>query len=585
MGGVWCCLIRADRLETIVLRLHLGLVTCAVLTMIMGSVSLLLVTPMLLLVSLRAAIIRYRWIRRHPESASAPAPPEAYTWLERSCCAALAIIAGLTLISVLAPITSWDAGAAHLAVASDYARAGKIQLLTGNVYSMYPQLLQSVFAYLFQMSGEGGVALFCWGYGVLACATMWVLGQGLADRRAGILSAVFLATAPFYISQASTVAIDLPFAATVLAAVVCWVHWRDSKTRIWLILMGVLLGSACGMRHTGYIVSVLCVMGVLCEGRSLRGCLLLGGVTLCAALPWLLRSYALVGNPFFPLLDSLFPQEIYAYHQETRLGQHETIREMSITGFISYPWSMVMHPERYDGWSANPGPWVWILGIPGLLLGGRNLRALGLFSLLGMSGFYFLQRLVRYAVPFYMPMMVVAGVTGSRLSRHSKALTALIVASLIYGCLLAAGSVYFKVPVALGLESREDYLDRRLDGYATFAWLNAHIPEGACVLTLDLRSYYIDRPTFEFVEQLHELKPLDFDGKVSWLAERKIRYVVLSETAMQYPFIAHTGIGDELNSWREAPDHFRLISTDAPIDPVYEVLWPEVLEDAPPEQP
>ena len=577
-------------MEETILRLHLGLVTCALLTMMMGSVVLMLVTPALLLIALRAMIIRSRWLRNHPKPAPAdPAPSEAYSWLERLCCVAMAMVAGLTLISALAPITSWDAGAAHLAVASDYAREGRIQLLTGNVYSMYPQLLQGVFAYLFHMSGERGPALFCWAYGLLACATIFVMGKRLADRRAGILAAAFLATAPFTISQIGTVAIDLPFAATTLAVLLCWMNWRDEQKRIWLILAGVLAGSACGMRHTGYIVSVLIALGVLWEGRSRRTILLFCAVTLCAALPWLLRSYLLVGNPFFPLLDSLFPQDIFAYHQETRLGKHETIQGMSLGGFLSYPWTMVMNPEGYDGWSVNPGPWVWVLGVPGLILGGRKVRTLGVFSVLGMSGFYFLQRLVRYAVPFYMPMMAVAGVAGSRLTRHSKALSVLIVASMIYGIVLALGSVYFKVPVVLGMESREAYLHRRVDDYATFAWVNKHVPEGAQVLTLDLRSYYIDRPSFHMVEQLHELVPLDVDAKVNWLAEKKIRYVILSETAMQSPFIAHTELLGELNSWKTVPEHFRLMNSEAvaehSLDPVYEVLWPQPIQTPPVEQP
>jgi len=72
-----------------------------------------------------------------------------------------------------------------------------------------------------------------------------------------------------------------------------------------------------------------------------------------------------------------------------------------------------MHPDRYDGWSANPGGWVWILGIPGLIMGGRNARLIGVFCLAGISSFYLVQRVVRYAIPFFVPMMAVAGVAGS----------------------------------------------------------------------------------------------------------------------------------------------------------------------------
>jgi hypothetical protein len=216
-----------------------------------------------------------------------------------------------------------------------------------------------------------------------------------------------------------------------------------------------------------------------------------------------------------------------------------------------------MNPNRYDGWSANPGGWVWILGIPGLIMGGRVARWIGLFSLVGISGFYMLQRLARYAIPFYVPMIAVAGTAGSRLSRQSKMLQSLFVCSLIYGSGLAVGTMYFKVPVVFGMESSDEYLERRLERYPAFKWVNENLPKEGTVLTLDLRSYYIDRKTYQSTESIRELIPLSSDEKIAWFMERDIRYLLVPEDII--PTVSGMGVEDEIVSWGNAPKVFRVL--------------------------
>lgn len=562
LGGVGGASLPPRSIATHVVRLYLGLAICAVLILLAGSYSLAIVPYVLGIAVVIGWRIRRALVPKHaPLQHNEPTVPlTVFDWL---CIGGASAVALLMLVSALAPVTSWDAGVAHLALPSDYVRDGHLHLLTGNVYSAYPQALHSLFTSIFYLSGERGVMLFCWTLGLLACATLYVLAVELGGRRAGILAMAFLASSPVFMSQVGTVAIDLPFTGVVLAVLYALTMWQRDRALSWLILAGVYAGFGCGIRHTGYIVVALCAIGVLLDAKSPKATLLFCAIAFTAASPWFLRSLVVIDNPVYPLFGSVFPDEVFARHQATEWGQHESIRDTSLIGGAKFSWDLVMHPERYDGWSANPGGWVWILGIPGLITGGRAARWIGLFSLAGISSLYMLQRLARYAMPFYVPVIAVAGLAGAKLTPRSRVLSGIIVASLVYGCVLAVGNVYFKVPVVLGMESRDTYLERRLERYPVFRWVNENIPEGEIVLTLDLRSYYIDRPTFQSTESLRALIPLHFDAKAAWFSERGIRYLLVPADII--PTTRGMGLDEELASWAHAPGQFKeLIALDMP---------------------
>ena len=121
--------------------------------------------------------------------------------------------------------------------------------------------------------------------------------------------------------------------------------------------------------------------------------------------------------------------------------------------------------------------------------------------------------------------------------------------------------MYFKIPVALGIESREEYLLKRLDQYEAFKWVNMHVPRDGIVLTLDMRSYYIDRETFQNTSELYVLKEMDFDAKAAWFSKRGFRYLLMPEDVIQHtPVHQAMGLIEEFETWKDAPKHFRVFA-------------------------
>ncbi|MBL7647373.1 MAG: glycosyltransferase family 39 protein [Candidatus Hydrogenedentes bacterium] len=555
-----------DPLESLGCRLLCGLVAVAVVAMAVGSYSLSGAQYILGVVALVAVLNSLRSTARVP----GPAFHVQFSGLTRLEAAAVAAILCawlLALIGALAPSTGWDAAVAHLALPSDYGRAGRILTEPGNVYSGYPHIMHSLYAVAMLGNRELPVSLLNWSMGGLACTAVYSLGRRVGTRQTGLVSAALLATAPIYLDQAGNVGIDLPFVACSTAALAAVVAWHDEKKIEWLLIAGVLAGASCGIRHTGYLVCGLLAIGVVAlsvKTQPIRRCAVFSVVALLAASPWLMRSWLVTGNPIFPFLLSVFPDSPIDHIAVSTPGAHESIGRssgMGLAAFLRFPWDIVMRPAMFDGWNKSPGGMILILGVPGLIVGGARAWWLGAFSAAGGTAFFFFQRLARYLLPFFAPMMVVAALAAERLPRGRRAVAVLLMSSFGYGLALHAAAVHFKIPVVLGRQSKQEYLNQRVERYGAFEFANRRLNDGGTILTLDQRSYYLDAPSYQNHWSLKRIAALSLDDQVAWLHENKIRYVMVPED-----FVAESGalsgeIGAMVASWQRTPQYFELVDT------------------------
>ncbi|MCH7910920.1 MAG: glycosyltransferase family 39 protein, partial [Candidatus Hydrogenedentes bacterium] len=417
-------------------------------------------------------------------------------------------------------------------------------------------------ALLWAGDGELSVTLFSWLVGVLACVVMFALGRRVGGRACGWIAAAIFATSPIFFDQVGVASIDVPFAALTVAALGCAMAWYDEKRFAYLVLAGFFAGSSCGIRHTGYLVCLFLAIGVVWVARDRRwiSVATFGAVVGVAAAPWLIRSAVVSGNPVYPFLSGVFPSVALPDLQTTALSAHETVRGRGLLDLLMFPWRIVMQPEGFDGWSKSPGGLVLLLGLPGLIVGGGRARALGAYGIAGGVCFFFFQRLARYLLPFFMPMMVVASVAALKLPRLRRPVHALVAVSLLYGLMLGVAAVHFKVPVALGMESKTAYLSKRIERYPAFAWVNANLPEAAGIMTFDPRSYYINRPTFQNYAMLPVLDSMSATERGAWFAERRIEYLfyptVFFSESPAYVTRGYTAIVDR---WRADRTFLRLV--------------------------
>ena len=549
-----------DGVESLAYRLLAGLCVCAVIILVIGGYSLptaQLVINVLALAGLGYGVFRFE--RAIPSSALKERPRQPFGFLEWICLFTTGAALAMALISALAPATGWDASVAHLALPKDYVREGRIGLIEGNEYSAYPHLLHVLFAYAFIQGGERGVMLLSWIFALLACVVVFLLGTRIENRRCGLIAAAILATAPIFLDQGGTASVDLAFCAFTAAALACLVAWHDEKRLFWLFLAAFFAGSSCGIRHTGYIVCAFLVIAMLIVTRpeGARAAFWFGLIALVSAAPWLARSAWLVGNPFYPFFADTLGGGRMPHWNVTSLGTHSTVVDNTgLLRLLMFPWDIIMKPQVFDGWSKSPGGLVLLLGVPGLFVGGKRARGLGAFAVAGLICFFYFERLARYLLPFFIPMMVVAAIAACRLKPLRHVTSAVLIVMFLYGLAVDAAAVHFKVPVVLGFQEADAYLKQRVERYPAFQWVNGHVPYDETVLTFDRRTYYFNGRTFQNDEPLRRLRDLPLSGQVAWLKAHDIRWVFLPLTYIEESRGHRSAFLGMVTAWRQFRRYF-----------------------------
>jgi len=549
-------------------RLLLGLCGTGVIVLVTGSVSLNLAQGVMAVLAALVLAHGIFFSRKHPPIEIVPACAVSTSsvtlgLLEKTCAAVILAALGMTFLGALAPVTGWDACVAHIALPMDYAREGRILLWQGNEYSAYPHLAHCLFAFAYSGGGETAVSLLSWLFAALACLSAYVLGCRVLDRRCGIVAAAIMAASPIFFDQAGTPSIDLIFCAFTLAALSAFLTWRDEGGYGWLWVSAFLLGSSCGIRHTGYLTCVL--LGSACfwsvRQERLRTAFWFGLVAVLGAAPWLLRSALLVGNPFYPFFAGVLGSERMPHWATTALAAHPSVKATGLLELAMFPWNIVMRPEWYDGWTKSPGGLVLFLGIPGLIVGGRRARALGAFTGAGLIAFFYFQRLARYLLPFLAPMMIVAALAPYKLKRLRPVAVAALLVSMAFGLVLGAAAMHFKIPVVLGLETRSDYLACRVERYPAFEWVNESIPRNETVFTFDRRTYYIKGRSYQNDEPLRRLRERSVAEQAAWFKAQGIQWVFVPVTYIERSPGHREQFLDMVTAWKSSRHWFSLVKT------------------------
>jgi hypothetical protein len=548
-----------DRAESLVYRLLAGLIVCAVAILIIGSDSLRaaqVVINGLALFGLGYELFRTLRASALPDSLETPRQPLSF--IEWVSLAAMGGALAMALISALAPATGWDACVAHLALPKDYVREGRIELFEGNEYSAYPHLLHCLFTYAFLQGGERGVMLLSWTFALMACVVVFDLGRRIEGRKCGLIAAAILATAPIFLDQGGTASVDLAFCTFAMAAMACLVAWHDERRPFWLFLSALFAGSSCGIRHTGYVVCLLLAITMLFMTRpdGARAAFWFGVAAFISALPWLARSAWLVGDPFYPFFADAIGSGRIPHWDVTSIGSHSTLKDTGLLRLLMFPWDIIMKPHLFDGWTKSPGGLVLLLGIPGLFVGGKRARGLGAFALAGLICFFYFERLARYLLPFFVPMMVVAAIAACRMKGLRYVIGPVLAVMFLYGLTLDAGAVHFKIPVVLGIEETDQYLKERVERYPAFQWVNGHIPLNELALTFDRRTYYFRGRTFQNDEPLRRIRNLPLSSQVDWLKAHDVRWVFLPITYIEESPGCRDAFLSMVTVWRHARRNF-----------------------------
>jgi len=417
----------------------------------------------------------------------------------------------LNLTWAVAPEIQFDANNYHLAVPRIYLENGSFTNLPYFFHSYLSHLAEMLFAFPMALHGQTAAKLLSFTLSLVAGCCVFSLGKEAFNTAIGIWAAAYLYTTPIVSWLAGTAYTDHIVAMFLTAAVLAFVKWRKNPASAGWLYICSLLASLAIASKINMAFGLVPIMAIACWNIRRIGFWRAGLIVLmmsAVVLPWYALTYHWTGNPVIPMLNGFFKSPLWEPANHI-MNSNDFGVGTSPGSIVRLPFRYIFNTERFGEASPRGSAGVALLiAFPfSLILLWRDKRIAGL--LIGMFVTYFLAwaytfQYSRYFVAILPVVCVLAAATA--LSADSLAFPK------IAGHLcLALGLIAqfpttpvefwniperFPIRMALGLETREHFLDRVLVGYAAVRHLNSVVkpPERVIGVGVEHIRLYLNAP-------------------------------------------------------------------------------------------
>jgi hypothetical protein len=496
--GRW--LVVGDALLDLLNRVGAGALGFALLTFGAGWGGILYRSAYLPVFTAASAVGVVTFARR---ARSAPRP-RLRTWRpwELALLGLLVAYMALDLLSVSAPISSPDALLYHAADPELFAKAHRIFAVPWNSSSYEPFSVEMLVLDGFMLWNPVQGAFAPLLLALVALAAVMGFAYRIAGRGAALLAGAIFFAQPFMVWETTSVFIESGIALTV--ALAGWNAFRFVRCseRTALIVAGVFVGGAAGMKYLGLIaaLTIAVVLAANLGGRvRARPALAFAIPALAVALPWYVKNTVLTGNPFYPHLfgglNASAAGELTSTMQTFGDGH-------SALDFALLPASLLVDGKPFDG-GQYLSPLFLLFAPLALFLRVRAAVVLVWAGVLLYVVLWFVtSQQARFLVPL-MPVLAVLGALGAlALAREGRLGRLAVVAStsvaLFVG--LGASTVYAAqfAPVVLGHQSKQQFLREKVSNYQGIEWLNQRLGRRDRVATDIWGLFYLRMPYATF---------------------------------------------------------------------------------------
>jgi hypothetical protein len=225
----------------------------------------------------------------------------------------LAVYGCLYFFAALMPETSADGTVYHLGLIATYYDHRGFMAMPNDIFAGLPEGIEMLFWIGFAFGKHSAAAMVHLLFLAAMPFGMLAFGERLKQPKAGVVAALLFCLAPLVGKDATISYIDTGTAVVVFGAFYCLWLWREADCREALIPAGLLAGYCYACKMTAGIAIPFAIGVVLAAELSrgwvhaLRSATQTALLAACIAGPWMLKSALLFHNPFFPVLNHLFP--------------------------------------------------------------------------------------------------------------------------------------------------------------------------------------------------------------------------------------------------------------------------------------
>jgi len=330
---------------------------------------------------------------------------------------------------------------------------------------------------------------------------------GMKENAFPALGMLIFASIPSVFAVSHMAYNDLFVALFTLAAMYAFLRWSEEETAGGLVLFALFCGSAAACKYTALLLFPLGFLAILWSAReksfdarrALSAILLFAVIFFAAGSPFYLKNGFQLGNPFYPFFYGIFGGRGWDGNQARLYDLF--LRNLGMgREFLDYlllPWNLSLRAKmdstQFDG---ILGP-VFLVTLP-FLAGMRRweipVRVILFYSAATFLFWTFSAQQIRYLIPLFPLLAVAVSAILTRYRERRRIFPLLLL--LILGSLSFNGwhivrefSRTAPLRVAVGLESREDFLARRIPVYPLYHFVNRELPPESRVFLLYMKNY------------------------------------------------------------------------------------------------
>ncbi len=415
--------------------------------------------------------------------------------------------AGWMILGAALPALDRDEIIYHLEVPRQMLRGGGTVLFRDNIYGYFPQFGEMFFLLAGGTSGEWAAKLSHVLFGLLLGLAIYGFSRKYLSRIYALLSAALFLTIPSVMVIMPWAYVDLTYSLYAFLALAAVVEYFGSGQGRWALFAGVMAGCASAVKFTGLQFTMLVACLIFVEhvftrrkGLPLAAVFFVAGAV-PFAVPYIWRSWHETGWPFFPFkLEGFELRDIFNWDADRARLYLKWLSSYGTPLGEEAWWHTLLAPvlvfvtarfNSYLFYEGVIGP-VFLL-TPFLLFKKEKpqpLKGLMFFSLLFLYYWALTTKQVRFLLPV-LPVISFLLAYGLSVTRFRLVMNAIVLGLMTASCVMGVQEVLrlYPIPYWLGLETRDQYLARHVEGYRAYQSANRWLGPEDRVYLINMKNY------------------------------------------------------------------------------------------------